>query len=98
MNRLAIIASSLLIYSFASATNAKTSGFKIQEVKAGSIYQKLGLRTGDVILSANGTPLTSAEDAKELATLISSESQLKLEIERDGKRIIKDYKLSPAGK
>ena len=41
-------------------------GFLVRQIEAGSLYEKLGLRPGDVIRQANGAPINTAEDAMKL--------------------------------
>src|SRR5258707_39540 len=41
-------------------------GFLVRQVQAGSLYEKLGLRPGDVIRNVNGQPLTSMDDVSRL--------------------------------
>src|SRR3972149_2328131 len=42
---------------------SKSGGFQMQQIQAGSLYEKLGLRAGDVIKVVNGQPVNSAGDA-----------------------------------
>jgi S1-C subfamily serine protease len=37
-------------------------GFLVREVQPGSVYEKLGVRVGDVIRSVNGQPINSMDD------------------------------------
>lgn len=60
-------------------------GFLARQVQPGSLYEKLGLRAGDVIKSVNGQPLNSAEDAMRLYQQMSGISAVQLEIMRGGK-------------
>jgi general secretion pathway protein C len=64
---------------------SKGGGFQVQQIQAGSLYEKLGLRAGDVIKVVNGQPVNSAEDAMRLYQQMSSIDAVQLEITRDGK-------------
>jgi general secretion pathway protein C len=64
---------------------SKSGGFQVQQVQAGSLYEKLGLRAGDVIKVVNGQPVNSAEDAIRLYQQMSDVGAVQLEITRDGK-------------
>jgi general secretion pathway protein C len=41
-------------------------GFLVRDVQAGSLYEKLGVRVGDVIRSVNGQPVNNIEDVMKL--------------------------------
>ena len=64
---------------------SKSGGFLMQQIQAGSLYEKLGLRAGDVIKVVNGLPVNSAEDAVRLYQQMSSIDAVQMEITRDGK-------------
>jgi general secretion pathway protein C len=64
---------------------AKSGGFQVQQIQAGSLYEKLGLRAGDVIKSVNGTPVNSAEDAIRLYQQIPNVDAVQIEVMRGGK-------------
>ena len=64
---------------------SKGGGFQVQQIQAGSLYEKLGLRAGDVIKVVNGQPVNSAEDAVRLYQQMSSIDAVQMEITRDGK-------------
>lgn len=60
-------------------------GFLVREIQAGSLYEKLGLRVGDVIRSANGQPINTLEDAVKLYQQSASLGSINLEVVRNGK-------------
>lgn len=59
-------------------------GFLVGEIKAGSVYDKLGLRIGDVIRGVNGAPVNNAEDAMKFYQQLAELSNVRLEIVRAG--------------
>lgn len=69
----------------ATMVPSKGGGFQMQQIQAGSLYEKLGLRAGDVIKSVNGTPVNSAEDAIRLYQQIQNVGSVQMEIVRGGK-------------
>jgi general secretion pathway protein C len=69
----------------ATIVPSKSGGFQVQQIQAGSLYEKLGLRAGDVIKSVNGTSINSAEDAIRLYQQIPTVGAVQLEIVRGGK-------------
>lgn len=62
-------------------------GFALQEVESGSLIEQLGLRAGDVILSANGQALRSTDDIMRAYQGSQGMSQVRLEVSRDGRRV-----------
>jgi general secretion pathway protein C len=64
---------------------SKGGGFQVQQIQAGSLYEKLGLRAGDVIKAVNGQPINSAEDAIRLYQQMPDIGAVQMEITRGGK-------------
>lgn len=62
-----------------------SGGFLVREIQPGSIYQKLGLRVGDVIKTVNGQPVNSVEDVMRLYSQFSSASNIQVEVRRAGR-------------
>jgi general secretion pathway protein C len=60
-------------------------GFLVRQIQQGSLYEKLGMRAGDVIKSVNGQPINTAEDAMRLYQQMSSINSVQMEITRGGK-------------
>ncbi len=69
------------------ATLAPSSGggFLVRQIQSGSLYEKLGLRAGDVIKAVNGQPINTAEDAIKLYQQMSSIGSVQMEIARGGR-------------
>jgi len=59
-------------------------GFLVREIKAGSVYEKLGLRIGDVIRMVNGVPVNNAEDAMKFYQQLADLNHVRLEVARAG--------------
>lgn len=64
--------------------NQKYEGFKLVGVRPGSLYRALGIRSGDVVKSVNGTAIDSPNKALELFNQLQNSSAIKVEIERRG--------------
>lgn len=64
--------------------NQKYDGFKLVGVRPGSLYRALGIRSGDVIKSVNGTAIDSPTKALELFEQLKTSSDIKVDIERRG--------------
>ncbi|MHB1528676.1 MAG: type II secretion system protein N [Acidiferrobacteraceae bacterium] len=62
----------------------QSGGFLIRSIKPGSLYQKLGLRPGDVIRSVNGQPIDSLEQAMQVYKHLPAVSEIDLQILRNG--------------
>jgi general secretion pathway protein C len=60
-------------------------GFLVREIQPGSVYEKLGLRVGDVINTVNGQPVNSVEDVMRLYAQFSSASNVQIDVRRAGR-------------
>ena len=63
----------------------KYEGFKLVGVRPGSLYRAIGIRSGDIIRSINGSAINSPNKAMELFTQLRTSSSIKMEVERRGK-------------
>ncbi|MCC6278602.1 MAG: PDZ domain-containing protein [Oligoflexia bacterium] len=72
----------------------KTNGFRIVDIQEGSIFRKFGIEPGDVISGVNGEALDSPAKAMEFYNQLRSSSELKLQIERNGKPMTMNYKIN----
>ncbi|MBE9515871.1 MAG: PDZ domain-containing protein [Proteobacteria bacterium] len=62
----------------------KDGGFLVKRMKKGSLYEKLGLKRGDIIKGANGQPINNIQDAMQQYQQMGSLGQIELEIKRGG--------------
>jgi len=63
-------------------------GFLVREIQPGSVYEKLGVRTGDVIRSVNGQPINNMEEVMKLYQQLGGVNRvgnLAIEITRGGR-------------
>lgn len=60
-------------------------GFLVREIQPGSIYEKLGLRVGDVINAVNGQPVNSVEDVMRLYSQFGSATNVQIDVRRAGR-------------
>jgi len=67
------------------AINKTSKGYKISYIKKGSIFHKLGLKTGDYIIKINNQPLKNDADAWKIYKNINNFDELNLEIKRNNK-------------
>lgn len=59
-------------------------GFLVREIQPGSLYEKLGLRAGDVINTVNGQPVNTVEDVMRLYSQFGSTSNVQVDVQRGG--------------
>lgn len=71
----------------------KTEGIKLIGVQGESVYSKIGIRTGDVVHSINGKKITSQARALELLDQMRKENDVKIEVERRGKKQMFEYSI-----
>ncbi|HIP43043.1 MAG TPA: type II secretion system protein GspC [Aquifex aeolicus] len=64
----------------------KTEGFIFEWVKPGSIFHRMGIRRGDILVSINNMTITSGEDAFRILQMIRNEPNLKVVLIKKGKR------------
>lgn len=72
----------------------KEGGFLVRRLKKGSLYEKIGLKQGDIITSVNGEPLNSIQDAMTHYSKLSTLDQVQIEITRNGKPEILQFHLN----
>ena len=63
------------------------TGVVVAAIDPGSAAAKAGLQRGDVVLSVNGKPVTSAADMRNEVGLLRPGAPLELEVLRDGHRV-----------
>lgn len=73
---------------------ASDGGFLVRQIQAGSLYEKLGMRVGDVIKTVNGQAVNTAEDAIRLYQQMSSFTSVQMEIVRGGKTESLNYQFA----
>ena len=71
--------------------NKKIVGFKLFRLSGNHIFYALGARSGDVIKSVNGFPLSNTEQMLELWNNVSSMNRIQVLIDRNGKKIKYDF-------
>lgn len=59
-------------------------GVLLSGVRRNSIFEDMGLQSGDVIKGINGNPIRSVDDAMELYQGLRSEREVQVQIQRDG--------------
>ena len=67
--------------------NGRMAGFRFKYIKSGSVYEQLGFKISDVLISVNGEQLKSELQAAELFHSLKNQSKLDMTIQREGKSI-----------
>lgn len=65
--------------------NGKPDGLTLSRIRRGSIFRRLGLRSGDIIQGVNGQPVRTVDDALSFYQGLKSSDQVSLEIRRRGR-------------
>jgi len=73
--------------------NGKTKGFKLTNIKENSLFDKLGIKDGDVVVSADNIEINNPQQIQELARKLSNKDSIDLQLKRDNKKINKRYRL-----
>ncbi len=68
-------------------------GFKMFSIRPGSLYSRIGLQNGDVLLRINGLSLGSVERGLEAFQTLRDASRIELELERNGQPMRLTYSL-----
>ena len=69
----------------ATMVPSNSGGVPGRQIQPGSLYEKLGLRAGDVVKSINGQTINSVEDAMKLYQQMANLSSVQMEVQRGGK-------------
>ncbi len=64
--------------------NGQPEGMAISGIKSDSIFRKMGIRNGDIIIGVDGQKIESVDDAMALYGTLKSSSQVQLDIKRMG--------------
>ncbi len=66
-------------------------GYRVYAVRSYSVFYKLGIRNGDVILGVNNEDITSPDKALELFTKLRGASHLTINVRRHGRPLTLEY-------
>lgn len=91
LDNLAQILAQAKISPLLSFDGRAVNGFQLDYIEQGSIYQKLGLHTGDKILSINEQKLFSPAKALELYNVLKRSENVQLTVDRQGTLITLNY-------
>ena len=63
--------------------DGKSVGFRVFNIRAGSLFERMGLKNGDVIQAVNGTPLDDPTRALALLDEVQSAEEISVDLLRD---------------
>jgi general secretion pathway protein C len=61
----------------------RPAGFLIYSIEPGSIFARMGLQNGDVIMGVNGTPIATTQEAFQFYKALKKSGTVSLQIERE---------------
>ena len=59
-------------------------GFIVSDIKPNSLYQKLGLHNGDIIIDVNGKPVQTADDILQMVNIMQTGGSIDVSLKRNG--------------
>lgn len=73
--------------------DGQDKGFRISRVRAGSVFEGMGMRRDDVIMAINGRAIATPEDAFWLFRYLKDEPYIKLDMERGAQPLTLEYEI-----
>ena len=73
--------------------DGKPDGLTLSSVKPRSIFRKMGLRNGDIIVGVDGNPIQTVDDALKFYDNLTSASDVTLQLRRRGKEKVIEYSI-----
>ncbi len=67
-------------------------GYKLSEIKAGSIFNSLGLRSGDILRTVDGQFITTEKEALDVFNSVKLKSEVSVMLERSSREVAYVYK------
>jgi type II secretion system protein C len=71
--------------------NGTPAGFTVQKVAAGSVFDKIGLMQGDVILGVDDMEIAIMDDAMEIYNCLRTQENVRFTIKRNNETLTLDY-------
>jgi type II secretion system protein C len=73
--------------------NGDPIGFRLNAIRSNSFFDKLQLKNGDIILGADGEPVTSPQRLLQMAEQLKNQNQVSLKVRRGDKDLELEYNL-----
>jgi len=74
-------------------TNGRADGLRLTGIRSGSIFSRMGLRSGDVLVGVDGERIQSVDDALKFYRSLKSATNVKLTVKRGGREKTIDYQV-----
>ena len=71
--------------------NGQSIGMRLFAIRSGSMYEKLGLKNGDIVLSVNENSLSDPAQALKLFEQLKSERSINVKLERNSQNMDMRY-------
>lgn len=72
--------------------SGKPYGFKIAKIKQGSIYNYLGVKSGDILRTVDELPITTEKEAIAVFNTVKMKEVVTVMLERGGKEVVYVYR------
>jgi S1-C subfamily serine protease len=66
-------------------------GFRLAQVRSGSFFERIGLRTNDVVLRVDGRPINGVEDASAAYAWLRVTNKFTVDVVREGRPMTLHY-------
>jgi len=76
-----------------NVVEGKVEGFRITEIKPRGIFDAIGLRNGDVLISVNNYDIDTPERAIQVISGLKGETRAHLDLMRNGQRVSFNYQI-----
>jgi len=73
--------------------DGESAGLSLSRIAPDSIFRRMGLRNGDVLLGVNGQPILSTEDAMRMYESLKSSNEVQLQLKRRGQERTINYSI-----
>jgi general secretion pathway protein C len=73
--------------------DGQTDGFRLSAIRRGSLFEKLGIKNGDIVHGVNGNPLTSTQSAMQVYETLRNERSFSFDITRRNQRQTLEYEV-----
>jgi general secretion pathway protein C len=73
--------------------DGQTVGLDLNRIQPNSLFRRMGLRNGDVLLGVNGQPILTMEDAMKMYESLRSSDNIQVQVKRRGQDRTIDYSI-----
>jgi len=74
-------------------SDGEVDGYRLSAIRRGSLFDKLGIKNGDVVHAVNGLPLTNMEGAMSAFQSLQSEDEFSFDVTRRNKKSTFEYEI-----